>query len=253
MEYSINELAKMAGVSSRTLRYYDEIGILKPLRISSSGYRIYDSAGIDILQQILFYRELCVDLEKIKQIITAEDYDKEKSLAGHLSELKGKRERLDLLIKNVSKTICTMKGEKNMSDKEKFEGFKNKMLDENEEKYGEEIRKKYGEEIIDKSNAKFAEMTPEQYLKNEKLSRELNDMLVAAYAQGDPAGELAQKACELHMQWLCMFWPDGSYNKEAHKALAQGYVDDPRFTAYYDKIAKGSAVFLRDAINIYCK
>lgn len=253
MEYSINKVAKMAGVSSRTLRYYDEIGLLKPLRISSSGYRIYNSESIDMLQQILFYRELGVDLEKIRFIVSSPDFDRIRSLSDHLEELLKRRAQIDALIRNVKNTINTTKGEMEMSDKEKFEGFKKKMISENEEKYGKEIRDKYGNEVVDKSNAKVAGMTPGQFDLAQRLSQEINDNLKAAFAEGDPSGALAQKVCELHKQWLCMFWPDGSYNAQAHMALAQSYVDDPRFTAYYDKIADGATVFLRDAINVFCK
>ena len=94
-------------------------------------------------------------------------------------------------------------------------------------------------------------MTREQYARMEALTQELNDTLKAAFAQGDPASELAQKACELHKRWLCFFWD--SYSREAHLGVTQMYVDDPRFTEYYDKIAPGCAEFLRDAVAIYCK
>lgn len=75
MEYSINKLAKLAGVSTRTLRYYDEIGLLSPERISSNGYRVYGQKEVDLLQQILFYRELGVSLDEIKNIVWSKDYD----------------------------------------------------------------------------------------------------------------------------------------------------------------------------------
>ena len=137
-----------------------------------------------------------------------------------------------------------------MTDKEKFEGFE-KMIANNEKQYGKEIRQKYGESIIDGSNAKLRGMTREQYATIESLSTELNATLKAAVEQGHPASELAQKCCELHKQWLCYFWD--SYNPQAHIGIAQMYVDDPRFTAYYDKITPGCATFLRDALLIYCK
>jgi hypothetical protein len=143
-----------------------------------------------------------------------------------------------------------MKGETTMSDSEKFEGFKQNLIDENEKKYGEEVRAKYGSEVVDRSNAKVKGMTKEQYAEVERLSQEVNDTLKAAFEQGDPSGVLAQKACELHNNWLCYFW-DG-YSKEAHLNVTQMYVDDPRFTEYYDKIAPGCAVFLRDAVKVYC-
>lgn len=138
-----------------------------------------------------------------------------------------------------------------MSDKEKFEGFMQKLVDDNEKQYGEEIRTKYGDDVVDRSNAKVSGMSKEQYDQVEKLSAEVNEALKAAFHQGDPASELAQKACELHKRWLCYYWDH--YSKEAHIGLAQMYVEDPRFTAYYDKIAVGCAEFLRDAILIYCK
>lgn len=138
-----------------------------------------------------------------------------------------------------------------MSDKEKFKGFGRQLVEENEAKYGEEIRANYGADVVDASNKKLKGMTKEQYAEVEALSEAFNDALKAAFEQGDPASELAQKACELHKKWLCYFWD--SYTKEAHVGVAQMYVDDPRFTAYYDKIAIGSATFLRDAITIYCR
>lgn len=250
MEYPVNKLSKMSGISARTLRYYDEIGLLKPKRVASSGYRIYSQNEVDRLQQILFYRELDFPLDKIQKIMSVPDFDREKAFQNHLAELNKKRERLDTLIKNVTKSITAMKGETIMNDNEKFEGFKQSLINENEQKYGEEIRKKYGNDAINRSNAKVKGMTKEQYAEVERLSQEVNDMLKTAFEQGDPSSELAQKACELHKNWLCYFW--SSYSKEAHIGVAQMYVDDPRFTAYYDKIALGCAVFLRDAVKIYC-
>ena len=124
MEYSANKLAKMSGVSTRTLRYYDEIGLLKPVRVASSGYRIYGQAELDTLQQILFYRELGFPLEEIKKLMSAPDYDREQAFLSHLAELHIKRERIDTLINNVTRSIAAMKGEATMSDQEKFEGLK---------------------------------------------------------------------------------------------------------------------------------
>lgn len=91
MEYTVNRLAKMAGVSTRTLRYYDEIGLLQPSRISSNGYRIYGRKGVDRLQQILFYRELGVPLEEIKRILSSEDFDGLAALESHLTALQARR------------------------------------------------------------------------------------------------------------------------------------------------------------------
>lgn len=251
MEYTINKLAKLAGVSTRTLRYYDELGLLSPARVSSNGYRIYGQKEIDRLQQILFYRELGVSLEEIRSILSSKDFDGLSALESHLSALLARREQMALLVANVEKTIKAMKGEIIMNDQEKFEGFIQKLVDDNEQQYGEEARAKYGDERVNRSNAKVLNMSREQYMELEKLTEDLNETLKLAFEQGDPAGELAQKACELHKRWLCFYWDD--YSKEAHMGITQMYVDDPRFTAYYDKIAPGCAAFLRDAVAIYCR
>jgi DNA-binding transcriptional MerR regulator len=251
MEYTIKKLAKIAGVSTRALRFYDEIGLLVPARVSSNGYRIYGQKEIDLLQQILFYRELGVPLEDIKGMVLSPHFDREKALFNHLTALRSKRDQLDILIANLEKTIKSTNGEIKMKDTEKFEGFKQKLIDDNQKQYGTEIRARYGEDAVSASNQKLKGMTEEQYKEVEDLSAELNETLKAALEQGDPAGELAQKACALHKKWLCYYWPD--YSKEAHAGLGQMYVDDPRFTAYYDKIAPGCAEFLRDALLVYCK
>ncbi|ALC83515.1 MULTISPECIES: MerR family transcriptional regulator [Bacillus] len=249
MEYTVQKLGQLAGVSTRTLRYYDEIGILKPARINSSGYRIYGQKEVDRLQQILFYRELDVNLDKIKDIINASSFDEVSALKEHREQLFDKRKRLDLLIANVEKTIALSEGRIIMSDKEKFEGFKQKMIDENEKKYGKEIREKYGDETINKSNEKLMNMTQEEYQKVKQLEQEVKDTLAEAFKTGDPASDIAQKAADLHKQWLTYSW--SKYSKEAHANLAQMYVDDDRFKAYYDDKQPGSAEFLRDAIHIY--
>jgi DNA-binding transcriptional MerR regulator len=251
MEYSINKLSKLAGVSTRTLRYYDQIGLLRPKRTSGNGYRVYGQAEVDLLQQILFYREMDVPLNEIKQIILSENFNKQTTLENHLAMLLAKKERLDRLIDTVEKTVAALKGEITMTDHEKFEGFKQKLIDDNEKLYGAEIRAKYGDDAINSSNAKIKGASREQYEKSEALRRDCERMLKSAFSEGDPSSEAAQKACELHKQWLCCFYD--KYDKQYHKGLAQMYVDDSRFTEYYDKIAAGCAEFLRKAIFIYCE
>ena len=249
MEYTVQKLGRLAGISTRTLRYYDEIGILKPARMTSSGYRIYGLAEVNRLQQILFYRELGVSLDSIKEIVSAPSFDGAKALREHREQLLDKKKQLETLIANVEKTIALTEGRITMSDKEKFEGFKQKMIDENEKKYGKEIRDRYGDDTVNKSNAKLQNMTQEQYEEVTKLANEVTEALAAAFATGDPAGELAQKAADLHKRWLTCYWSE--YSKEAHAGLAQMYVDDERFKAYYDEKQPGTAEFLRDAILVY--
>lgn len=135
-----------------------------------------------------------------------------------------------------------------MTDKEKFEGFKKQLIRENEEKYGKEIRSKYGDDTVNRSNEKLLNMTKEQYEEFTRLTNEVLETLNEAFKTGDPAGDLAQKAAALHKKWLAFTWSD--YSKEAHAGVAQMYVDDERFKAYYEK-KPGMTEFLRNAIHIY--
>ncbi|MFA9559009.1 MerR family transcriptional regulator [Evansella sp. AB-rgal1] len=248
MEYTIQKLAQMAGVSTRTLRYYDEIEILKPARMNSSGYRIYGQTEVDRLQQILFFKELGVSLEEIKKIITSPSYDETKVLKEHREQLLGKRKQLDVLIDNIGRTIDTMEGIRKMTDKEKFEGFKQQLIDDNEVKYGKEIREKYGDEVVDRSNEKLKKMKKEDHDEVSRLAVEVQDTLEEAFQSGDPSSDIAQKVAQLHKVWLMYYWDE--YNKDAHAGLAQMYVDDERFKKYYEK-KPGMTEFLRDAIFIY--
>lgn len=252
MEYSIKKLAEMSGVTTRTLRYYDQIGLLCPVRISSNGYRIYGRNEVDLLQQILFYRELGVGLEEIGQMLKAPEYDREKALEGHLSALLRRKAQIETLIGNVRKTINTLKGEETMRDPEKFEGFKQKLIDDNEAAYGDEIRQKYGDAVVEDSNAKLKGMREADWKKAERLSALINETLKEALKTGDPASEAAQEACDLHRQWICLFWKDGMYSKAAHLGLAEMYCADARFKEYYEAIAPGATEFLLEAMKIYC-
>lgn len=249
MDYTINKLARLAGISTRTLRYYDEIGLLRPPRMNSSGYRYYGQAEVDKLQQIMFYRELGFKLHTIGKILEAPDFNRAAALAEHREQLLVKKQQLEVLIANVEKTMAAQEGRCNMSDREKFEGFKQKLIDDNESEHGQEIREKYGEEAVESSYRKLKSMSAAQYAAFEKLTEQVNEAIRRAYEDGDPGGELARQACELHKQWIMQSW--SQYSPQAHLALVQMYVDDERFTAYYDKIAPGCAVFLRDAMKLY--
>src|SRR5690554_2842817 len=143
LEYTIKDISSMAGVSTRTLRYYDEIGLLSPCRITSSGYRIYGEEEINKLQQILFYREFGLPLERIKHLLGQEGYDREKTLLEHKEKLLEKRKQIDVMMETIEESINDTKGWKKMKDQNKFKGLKEKNLKVNEERYGKEIREKY--------------------------------------------------------------------------------------------------------------
>ena len=141
-----------------------------------------------------------------------------------------------------------------MSDKEKFEGFKQNLIEENRTNYGKEVAKKYGLEVFEASNAKIAGMTQEQWNMQELLSKDIMTCLAEAIEKNDPLCQEAQKACDLHRQWVCMFWKDGTYSKAAHMSLGEEYALDERFKAFYDEaLGPGTAEFFRDAIAIYTK
>lgn len=252
MEYGIRELSELVGVSARTLRYYDEIGLLKPSRITEAGYRFYGEREIELLQQILFYRERDFDLKSIQKILYQDDFDVIHALEEHLSELENQRKRMDSLIQTVKRTIRSMKGECEMSDQEKFEAFKEKVVKENEEKYGTEVREKYGDEEVDASNRKILNMTEAEWKAFQELEAKIRTSLKNAVLAGvSPESEDAKAIVLLHKEWLCKTWKQ--YTPEAHKGVAMLYVADERFKAYYDKDVEGCAAFLEQAVRCWAK
>lgn len=138
-----------------------------------------------------------------------------------------------------------------MNENENFEGFKQKTLSENEEKYGQEVREKFGDSVVDRANEKFSKMTAQQYADVAELTEAVNQALADAVRSGDVEGEEARRVCELHQQWLSYFWPEGMYSPEAHLSLAQTYTIDDRFKRYYEAIAPGGADFLYEALQSY--
>lgn len=253
MEYTVSKLAMLSGVSARTLRYYDQIDLLKPSRINSSGYRIYGQPKVDLLQQILFYRELEMPLEEIKSILQSDNFDIHEALESHLVHLNNQRKRLERLITTVEKSIQAGEGGPKMSEKEKFEAFKQEVIEENEKQYGDEIREKHGDEIISETNEKLKSMSRDDWNNHEELTNELNTKLAEATKLGDPTSELAQEVAALHKIWLSFSWPEGLYDAKNHLQLSLTYIEDARFKEYYDNIEPGSAEFLHEALEYYLK
>lgn len=250
MEYSIKKLAEMAGLTSRTLRYYDTIQLLKPKRINSSGYRIYGEEEINRLQQILFFREFEIPLEEIKNYLDDPDFDHTEALNQHRLQLLARRDRLEKLLETLDTTLENLKGETIMADEQKFEGFKQQQLADNEAKYGKEIRNAYGAETIQKANTQFENLTEKQYTDMQATAEKILTNLKEAVKTSNPASETAQEIAKLHKYWLSFTWP--AYSKAAHRGLAEMYIADQRFTKYYDEPAgEGAAQFLRDAIHIF--
>lgn len=228
MEYTVSQLAKLSGVSGRTLRYYDQIGLLKPAKINASGYRIYRQKEVDLLQQILFFRELGVRLDDIKGMVHDPTFNQTTALKQHYNHLIEERTRP-------------------MLDSEKFAGLKKQLIAKNEQKYGKEVRKKYGDDQVEASNEKIMGMSQEDYHHWTALGEDIKKLLPIAYESNDPTSEIAQQLAKKHKDWLMYTWPN--YSKQAHVNLADMYVADERFALYYDKVIAGGAEFLRDAIK----
>lgn len=250
MEYTVKALAELAGVTPRTLRWYDQKGLLRPRRTTEAGYRLYGPEEVDRLQDILFYKELGLGLEAVRELLDAPGFDRLAALQSHLTELEARRERLDALILTVEKTIDEAKGGRPMTDKEKFEAFKRRAVEANEEQYGEEIREKYGPEAVEASNSRILSMTEEEHGQWRALEAEILSALAAAVRdREDPAGPEGRRIAELHRRWLSCTWT--AYTPQAHRGVAELYTADERFTAYYDKEVPGCAAFLRDAVRAY--
>jgi DNA-binding transcriptional MerR regulator len=248
--YTTKQLADLAGVSVRTLHHYDKIGLLSPRR-RENGYRAYGPDEVDRLQLILVYRASGMQLTDICHCIDSK-VDLHEQLLQQRSRLAGERERLDRMIATVDRTVNSLEGSTTMRDADKFEGFKRLLVEDNERAYGNEVRATFGDATVDETNERILGMTHEQYDETISLEAEIKKTLAAALATGDPAGPEATHLCELHRQWLCRFWGDGAYSRSAHIGMAEAYLADERFKAYYDAVAPGATRFLRDAIVVYC-
>ncbi len=247
MEYTIRELADLAGVTTRTLRWYDRIGLLKPAGTGENGYRLYGAAEVDRLQQILFYRALGVELAQIREALDDPAFDSLSALRSHLAALQRERQRVETLIRSVEDTIESIERKEPMKDGKKFEAFKQKALEENEKRYGAEAREKYGEEQVNESNAAFLNLTEEQYARWKETEASLQEKLETAVGtKADPAGEAGKEIAVLHKEWLG--FTGVRYSPQMHRGLAVMYTQDERFTAYYDKNLPGCAEFLKDAV-----
>jgi DNA-binding transcriptional MerR regulator len=249
MKYKTSELASLAGISSRTLRYYDEIGLLKPKRDMESNYRYYDESDVDTLQQILFFKEMGFELEKIKKLIKTLNKEKRiEILVKHLDELHIRQRKLDALVRNVQNTIKSLKGELMMSDKEKFEGLKNELIRKNEEDFKDEVITRWGSNAYQESKQQFKNLSEAEFNHFQGLAERIIEVLKEIKA--NPQNEsLKKEVAKLHQQWITIAW--GSYDKQIHLNVVDMYLQDERFKNYYDQHGEGLAQILRDAVHNY--
>ncbi|MDE6998274.1 MAG: MerR family transcriptional regulator [Oscillospiraceae bacterium] len=246
--YTVTELARLTGLTPRTLRYYDTIGLLRPQRNSGNDYRLYGPAEVDRLQQILLFRDMGLPLEEIGNLLDAPGFDRASALREHLERLRERRREVDALIRAVQNTLRTTEGGTAMNDQEKFEGMKRQAIAENESAYGRELREKHGEDAMDRYDQRLLGMTRQEWEQMQKDETAYKAALLQAVAAGDPAGEHAKEAVRLHAAWLAHYWPKGAVTPEAHAAVAEMYTQDRRFTDYYEQLAPGCAAFFAKAV-----
>ena len=248
MEYSIRELSDLSGVTTRALRWYDKIGLLKPGRVAENGYRWYGPAQVDRLQDILYYRALGVELAQIKACLDDPSFDRIAALRSHLTALEQERERLDGLIRSVKKTILTQERKAVMDDQEKFEALKQSIVTRHESLYGREAREKYGNSMVDAAQAAVRNLTQEQYREwkelEEAIRRRLEEAVRAGASLEGPEG---REITRLHRRWLTV--TGNRYEADKHRGLARLYLEDQRFTDYYDRAVPGCARFLWAAVD----
>jgi DNA-binding transcriptional MerR regulator len=245
MVYTVKQLSKIAGISARTLHYYDEIGLLKPSFVQENGYRCYTDKELIKLQQILFFRELEFSLVDIKEMINSPEFNENEALAEQKKLLKIKRARLDKLIETIDKTIKKLKGGEDMNNDDLFASFGDDELVENMK----EAKRRWGDsEAFKQSIERTKHWTKKDYERIKKEGREFTEKLSQSMDK-DIASPEVQALVREHHKGIEYFY-DCSY--EMYRNLGKLYVDDPRFTAYYDKVKPGLAAWLQKAINYYC-
>lgn len=238
---NIKEVTKFTGLTSKTLRHWESVGLLHPQR-AKNDYRIYTDEDITKIFYILSLRTLDLPLAKIKKIMSLQINEKT-ALTEHLLLLTEKKEQLSVLIEHLSTKL--KKGEYQMTEQD-FEAFKEKQLTENEKNYGEEIRAKYGIKQIEKSNRQFLAQSKEDMNWAKETHQKIINMLEDAYANHDQ--KLAYEAVSLHKKWLEFYWSENTVLPEAHIALGQMYCDDDRFRANYTQKYQELPEFFRDCI-----
>ncbi|MFG2722802.1 MerR family transcriptional regulator [Streptomyces sp. NPDC048416] len=246
--WSIADVARMSGVTSRTLRHYDEIGLLPPAWIGSNGHRYYEEGDLLRLQQILLMRELDLGLREIQAVLDSQA-DRVSVLREHHQRLLAERERLATLARTVGRTIAELEEAEENSIMAKinrpenlFEGF------EPSPEEGEKVRERWPK-AWEQSRQAVETMSTED---TERWQREVTAQMIRTaefMVAGTPVDDAAVQAeMDAHYQGVCRFWTP---NAAAYKGLAQTYVDDPQMRANYDKIAEGLAVYQRDAMVVY--
>ncbi len=242
-DYDIGKVARMSGVTSRTLRHYDDIGLLTPAWTGADGRRRYGEPELLRLQHILVLRELGTSLDRIARIVNTDDPATTIALLrDHLAGLTAERERYARLAATVARTIDSLERGKPMNASHVFDGFAHK-------RYEPEARDRWGDDAVDRSNANWERLGDDGKKRHLRIDREIVEALGAAVRVGfTPNSAEVQDIVARHHAWLSEIWtPDAN----AYRSLTQMYVDDERFKAHYDEVAPGAAELLRDAAALY--
>lgn len=248
--YSIGELAKQSGVSTRTLRHYDSLGLLNPKR-QANGYRAYDARDAKKLAQILAMKLCGLPLGTISNIMTDSEASLHRVLSDHLQSLRAQTETLTAAIARTESALKAIERIENMTTTDAFEELKAKGLQDFEATYGEEARERYGEETIDAANARMMALSQDEWDAKELLEESIKVQLRLALATGDPTSKQAQELARMHKRWITIHWGEG-YEEETYLDLVKGYLADPRFVHYYDSAAgDGATAFLVEAVMAY--
>lgn len=248
MAWSTSEVARMSRVTSRTLRYYDRVGLLRPARVAENGYRYCEQEQLLRLQRLLLLRELGLGLAAIAEVLDGER-DQIEALRRHEASLRDEQARLGRLADTVSRTVRQLQGGEQMSADELFEGFADRRAQLEEDlvaEHGEGVR-----EHFRTSRETTAGWTPEDHRDAQRRGEEVDDRVLAVMRTGAaPDSPAALDAMDEHYRFVARFWtPD----RTSYPGLGQLYVDDPAFRARYDGKAPGLAEYLRDATAAYAE
>jgi len=255
-DWSIQEIARLAGTTSRTLRHYDDIGLLRPSRVAHNGYRHYDESALVRLQRILLLRELGLGLPQIAEVLNPASprQSEESALETHLALLREEQNRLARQIASVENTINALKGGEELMAENMFDGF-------DHTQYKEEVEQRWGRKAYADSDRWWRGMTDAERAEWQQRVADLGrDWIAAAESGVDPASAEAQDIARRHVEWLTGIpgtpaaVPGGDV-KAYVIGLGDMYVADPRFGANYATSAGGTqgAEFVRDALRVYAE
>lgn len=243
--YTVKQLSDLAEISVRTLHYYDEIALLRPSKVGNNGYRYYDDDALLRLQQILFYREMGLELMQIKDILDSPDFDLLAALRSHREVLQQKVRRLEKLVSTVNGTIKHLSGEETMSKKQLFEAFS----EEKQKHYERVARLEYGPEYVDESVKRWKSYSPEKKQAIMDEGRQVyQDMTAALEAGKSVENEEVQAVVRRWHDHLTYFYVP---TLEVLRGLGELYITSPDFKAFFQKLHSDLPDYLCEAIHHY--